>query len=205
MRRPLWITVATAGAVVTAVLGAGFALQQAALKEPPRASLTALRAAGWLERYRLVDSTFTVDGGAAVHGRCVQTWFHSEGRRRRGALLRLDNGVSVLAVPPHTLVVSGGTAAARAVSPLVMLELGGCPRVLARRMQTLAQQRRGLVAKDGTLSFALAATHVTVTLDPRSGAPTGIDVAARTASGSSSVRFLPVTARTLAQLTSSRR
>lgn len=200
MRRLSWTTVGTAGAVVIAVLGAGFVLQRAALKEPPHASDAALRAAAWLERYRLVDSTFSIDGAPAVRGRCLQDWFYAAGRRRRGAVLRLDNGLTVLAVPPHTLTVTGGTAAERATSPLVLLELGGCPRVLARRVQTLAQQRRGLTLKHGSLAFDLKATRVTLALDPRSGAPTAIRIGTRSTDGVSRIRFEKVTRQLRAQL-----
>jgi hypothetical protein len=200
IRRPNWTTVGMAGAVVVAVVGAGFLLQRVALKEPPHASDAALRAAAWLERYRLVDSTFSIGGGPTVHGQCLQDWIVTGGDRRRGAVLRLDDGVTVLAVPPHTLTVSGGTAAERAVSPLVLLELGGCPRVLARRVQTLAQQRSGLALQHGSLVFDLKATHVTMALDPRSGIPTGLRIGTRSISGTSQIRFARVTTRIRSQL-----
>lgn len=200
IRRINWTTVGVAGAVVLAVLGAGFLVQRVALKEPPHASDAALRAAAWLERYRLVDSTFSLDGAPAVRGRCLQDWFYAAGRRRRGAVLRLDDGLTVLAVPPHTLTVTGGTAAERATSPLVLLELGGCPRVLARRVQTLAQQRRGLTLRHGSLAFDLKATRVTLALDPRSGAPIGIRIGTHGADGVSRIRFAKVTTRIRAQL-----
>ena len=200
IRRINWTTVGVAGAVVAAVLGAGFLLQRVALKEPPHASNTALRAAAWLERYRLVESTVSIDGAPAVHGRCIQDWFVEGGRRRRGALLRLGDGVTVLAVPPHTLRITGGTAAERAASPLVLMELAGCPRVLARRVQTLAQQRHGLTLGRDSLAFDLKATRVTMAVDPRSGAPTGIDVSWRGSHGSSRIRFARLSARIRNQL-----
>jgi hypothetical protein len=200
IRRLNWTTLGTAGAVVTAVLGAGFLLQRAALKEPPHASVAALRAAAWLERYRLVDSTVSIGNGPAVHGRCLQDWFYEAGRRRRGAMLRLDNGVTVLAVPPHTLTITGGTAAERAISPLVLMELAGCPRVLARRVQTLAQERRGLTLRNGSLAFDLKATRVTMALDPATGAPTGVHIATRSVAGTSQLRFAKVTTRTRQKL-----
>ena len=194
-RRAAWTTFGVAGAVVTAVLGAGFLLQRATLKDPPRASDAALRAASWLERYRLVDSAFSIDGSRVLHGQCLQDWFDAGGRRRRGALLRLDDGLTLLAVPPHTLTESGGTATTRAASPLVLMELAGCPRVLARRVQTLAQQRRGLTLEHGSLAFDLKATRVTLALDPVSGAPTAIRIATRTAHGAGHIRLAAVTTR----------
>lgn len=189
------MTFGVAGAVVAAVLGGGFALQRTALRSPPQATLAALRAASWLERYRLVDSTITLDGGRVVHGRCLQDWFRTAGRRRRGAILHLDDGYVLLAVPPHTLEPSGGSPAIRTASPLVLMELAGCPRVLARRAQTLAQRRRGLTLAGNRLTFSLKATRVTLVLDPRSGKPLGIDLVAGGAKGTSQIRFTPVTTR----------
>ncbi len=147
------MTLGVALSVAVAALAAGLLVQRVALSEPDSATFSALRAATWLSRYRLVDSTFSVNGGPTVHGQCLQDWFVVAGRRRRGAVLRLDNGVDVLDVPPHTLTVSGGTAADRAVAPLVLLELGGCTRFLERRVETLAQQRRGLTLSGGSLGI----------------------------------------------------
>ena len=186
------VTLGVAGALVAAVVGGGFALQRAALRSPPQATLVGLRAASWFERYRLVDSTITLDG-RVLHGRCLQDWFQVAGRRRRGATLHLDDGYVLLAVPPHTLEPSGGSAATRTTSPLVLMELAGCPRVLARRVQTLAQQRRGLSYTGDRLRFALKATRVTLALDPRSGKPMGVDLVARGTKGTSRLRFTPVT------------
>jgi hypothetical protein len=174
------------------VVCAGFVLQRVALPQPPASSDAAMRAAAWLGRYRLVDSTFTFQG-RTVHGRCLQDWFQAEGRRRRGAVLRLADGFTLLAVPPHTLISSGGTAAERAASPLVLLELGGCPRVLARRIQTLAQQRTGIDIVHGALRFDLDATQVTMPLAAASGMPTAIRVVTPSTTGAGQIRFQRVT------------
>jgi hypothetical protein len=189
---PFWVMSATAFALLLAVVGVGFGLQRVALPQPPAASDAALRAAAWLGRYRLVDSTFTFQG-RTVHGQCLQDWFNREGRRRRGAVLRLDDGFTLLAVPPHTLVSAGGTAAERAASPLVLLELGGCPRVLARRIQTLAQQRTGIDVVHGALRFGLDATQVTMTLAAATGMPTAVRVVTPSVTGSGQIRFQRVT------------
>jgi hypothetical protein len=191
--RSTWTTVGTAAGVAVAVVAAGFLLLRAVLPPPPHASNAALRAASWLERYRLVDSTFAVKGGPTVHGTCLQDWFTVDGHRRRGALLTLDDGFRLLDVPPHTLIGSGGTAADRAASPLVLLELAGCPRVLARRVQTLAQQRRGLTLAGEKLAFDLDATRVTLSLAPASGMPTAVSIVSRSTSGAGRIRFRRVT------------
>jgi hypothetical protein len=189
---PVWVTAGVAAGVVGAVVGAGFLVQRVVLPEPPHTSLVALRAATHLQRHRLVDSTFTL-AGSTVHSRCVQDWFNVGGHRRRGAVLRLDSGFVLLAVPPHTLVSSGGTAAQRAAPPLVLMELGGCPRVLARRLETLAQQRRGLTLRDDRLSFSLKGTRVALTLAPSTGAPLGVSVASSGVRESGRIRFIRMT------------
>ena len=197
MRRvlgPGWVTMGVAAAAVAAVLGTGFVVQRVALRTPSPAMLAALRAATWFERYRLVDSTITLDG-RAVHGRCLQDWIEAGGRRRRGAVLRLDDGYVLLAVPPHTLSATGGSAQTRATSPLVLMELAGCPRVLARRLQTLAQERRGLTYTHGRLGFALKGTRVVLTLERGTGRPLAVGLAASAQRGESHLRFTPVTTR----------
>jgi hypothetical protein len=196
---PGWVSFAVVAVVVGAVLGAGVLVQRVALRTPTPAALAALRAATQLQRHRLVESTFTV-GGTSVHGRCVQDWFSVGGRRRRGAALRLDNGFVLLAVPPHTLVSSGGTAAQQAMSPLVLMELGGCPRVLARRLETLAQQRRGLTLRDDRLVFTLKGTRIALTLARATGAPLRVEVASPAARGSGRIHFIRMTARLRQQL-----
>lgn len=186
------VTLGVAGALTAAVLGAGFAVQKA-LPTPPHASQTAIRAARWFERYRLVESTFTLGDGPTVHGTCLQDWFTLEGHRRRGAALRLDSGFVLLAVPPHTLEARGGTVVQSATPPLVLLELGGCPRVLARRLSTLAAQHRGLTQTGNTLAFDLKGTRVRLTLDRRSGRPLALRVVTSAATGTSQIRFTAVT------------
>jgi hypothetical protein len=195
MSRGAWTTIGVAGALLAAILGAGFAVQRATLPTPPHASDVALRAATWFQRYRLVESEFTLANGPTMHGTCLQDWFAIDGHRRRGAALRLDSGFVLLAVPPHTLEARGGTVVQSATPPLVLLELGGCPRVLARRLATLAMQRSGLRLAHNKLTFTLKATRVTLTLAPHTGMPVALAVVARDAAGSSQLRFTAVTTR----------
>jgi len=190
-----WVTAGVAGVIAAAVLGTGFVVQRTSLPVPPPAAQTALRAATWFQRYRLVESAFRIGDGPTVHGTCLQDWFIVGGHRHRGAALRLDSGFVLLAVLPHTLQARGGTIVQSATPPLVLLELGGCPRVLARRLATLATQRRGLTQTGNTLAFTLKATHIRLTLDPRSGLPVALRVVARDAEGVGRIRFATVTTR----------
>jgi hypothetical protein len=186
------VTLGVALAVVVVTLAAGFTIQRVALSEPSTATFSAIRTATWLSRYRLTASTFTVNGGPTVHGECLQDWFAPNGHRLRGAVLRLDDGFVLLDVPPHTLTTTGGTAAERALDPLVLLELGGCTRLLQRRVETLAQQRQGLTASGNRLGFALKGTRISMTLDAQK-VPVAIALTSRYARGSSSIRFERVT------------
>ncbi|HLX21222.1 MAG TPA: hypothetical protein VKR23_13820 [Gaiellaceae bacterium] len=192
MRRGGWITAGVAATVVAAVLGAGFVVQRSVLPMPKEESLVALRAATWLQRHRLVESSFTVNGGATVTSSCLQDWFVVDGKRSRGALLRADDGYVLFAVPPHTLLARGAQGV-ESSSPLVLLELAGCPRVLVRRLDTLAQERQGLTLANGRLGFVLKGTHITLTLDTSSGAPTAVAVTSAKASGRARIRFVSLT------------
>jgi hypothetical protein len=169
-----------------ALLGAGLGVQHVALREPAPETKVALKAAQWLQRYRLVESSVRLDGAPALRGSCVQTWFDG----KRGALLKLSDGFQLLAVPPHTLQASGGTHGEQGLSPLVLLELGGCPRLLGHRLATLAQQRRGLELSGNELRLALKGTRIVLALEPSSRRPVGISVVGR---GTSTIRLRPLT------------
>jgi hypothetical protein len=195
------VTLGVAISVAAVTLVAGLLVQRVALSEPSSTTFDALRTATWMSRYRLVTSTFSVNGGPTVHGECLQDWFAPGGRRRRGAVLRLDDGLVVFAVPPHTLVVTGGTAAEHAIQPLVLLELGGCTRVLQRRIDTLVQQRRGITVSRGRLAFVLKGTRVTLSLDAAK-IPVGIAVVSPHARGSSRIRFERVSPQVRRRLSS---
>jgi hypothetical protein len=196
MRRSVAVTLATAAATIAAMIFAGVLLQSLALSQPSEGRRAALRAALWLQRFRLVDSVVRIGDARPVHARCLRTWFVRDGRRRRGSALRLDNGFALNAILPHTLESSGGTAAERAVNPLVLLELGGCPGVLARRLGTLAQRLSGATVTVGrrtALHFDLKATHLTLYLDPKTGRPTDLRVRAPGVQGSSRLSFTRLT------------
>lgn len=194
------MTLGVAASVVALVLGGGFVLQRVALRTPPPASEKALHAAQWLQRYRYVSSTFAL-GGRTVHGECLQDWFQAEGARRRGAVLRLDDGFTLVDIPPHTLEARGGTAAARAAPPLVLLELAGCPRLLARRLDTLAMGREGLVQSGDAVVFSLKGTRLRVGLQPRSDLPVSVGVVGGGLRIASRIRFAPMTTAMRRRLT----
>jgi hypothetical protein len=180
------VAVAVTCAACAALLGAGLGVQHVALREPAPESRVALKAAQWLQRYRLVESSVRLNGVPALRGRCVQTWFHG----RRGVLLRLSDGFQLLAVPPHTLRARDGKHGEQQLSPLVLLELGGCPRMLGHRLSTLAQQRRGLELSGNELRLGLKGTRIVLALEPGTRRPIGISVVGR---GSSTIRLRPLT------------
>jgi hypothetical protein len=188
MTRRALVTAAAAAAVVATLVGGAFALQASALRAPSASSLTALRAATWLHRYRLVDSVFRVDGGRPRHATCVQTWFHEQGGNHVGAVMRLDDGFVLLAVPPHTLASRGGTPAERSASPLALLELAGCPRVLARSLETAARDRAVRLGRT-RLRLVVGGTRLTITLEAASGRPVALAVSGPRIRGSSRIRY----------------
>jgi hypothetical protein len=196
-RKAVAVTLAAAAATVAGLIGAGLLMQRVALTEPSSARQAALQAAIWLQRYRLVDSVFQIGSIRHVHGRCLQTWFVRDGQSRRATALRLDDGYALNAVLPHTLESSGGTASEQALSPLVLLELGGCPRVLAQRLATLAQRLQGVTLTKGprrqALHFDLKGTRLTLHLDWKTYRPLAVDVATAILRGSSQIRFIRLT------------
>lgn len=177
-------------AVCAALLAAALAVQHVALREPAPESRVALKAAQWLQRYRLVESSVRLHGTPVLRGSCVQTWFDG----KRGALLRLSDGFQLLAVPPHTLEARGGTHGEQRLSPLVLLELGGCPRLIGRRLATLAQQRHGLQLTGDQLRLTLKGTRLVLGLEPSTHRPVAVSVAGR---GTSTIRLRPLTPEAL--------
>jgi hypothetical protein len=186
----LLVPVLVTTAACAALLGAGFAVQHVALREPAPESRVALKASQWLQRYRLVESSVQLNGKPVLHGSCVQTWFDG----KRGALLRLSDGFQLLAVLPHTLRATGGTHGERQLSPLVLLELGGCPRLIGHRLATLAQQRRGLELIGNQLRLTLKGTRIVLDLEPSTRRPVAISVEGR---GASAIRLRPLTPKAL--------
>jgi hypothetical protein len=203
-RSGIAVTVAVATATVGGLTGAGVLVQRVALREPGPARQVALRAAVWLQRYRLVDSVFQIGSAQPVHGRCVQTWVVRDGQRHRATALRLDDGYMLNAIQPHTLESSGATANEQAHSPLVLLELGGCPRPLAARLATLAQGLARVTVTSGAhqtaVRFNLKNTRLTLYLDPRTYRPLALDVATHTIRGSSKIHFVRLTPELLKRI-----
>jgi len=111
------------------VAGAAWALQVAGLPRPDPGGLVAAKAMSWFTRDRLVESTFTLDGGAPVRSRCSRVDLHVRGDVQPAARLELA-GSPVLTVPfgPST---HGQVPARPQGLTLARLQLAGCPPVLA--------------------------------------------------------------------------
>lgn len=132
MMRPFLASLLAALVMGAMAFGAGWAVQAGVLPAPQRTAVIAARAAAWLDRYRLVDSTFSVGAGSPVHATCVQTWFPTAtGGSNRGTVLRLGSGSTVITVLRHQLDVLDKRHREPLGLTLAQLELAGCPRVLA--------------------------------------------------------------------------
>jgi hypothetical protein len=160
--------------MAVAVAAAGFGVQAAGLRRAPRANVVAARAADWLLRYRSSTSTFRL-GGRTVHGLCRHGWFEGAHERfARGTLLVFDNGASVRALPPRTLLRHGLPR----LRSITALDLAGCTHVLGPRIATLAQfdndveLSRALVR--GQPAFALRFERMTLLVSARTGRPLGV-------------------------------
>jgi hypothetical protein len=120
-------TVAIAGLVAAAIVGAGFGLQSVGLPQAARGNEAAVRAATWFMRFRLTSSSVRVDGHV-LHARCYHGWFDGgHGRDQQGTLLEFRRQLAVRDLRRHPSAVS-----------LSALELAGCTDVLGPRVASYA-------------------------------------------------------------------
>jgi hypothetical protein len=207
-----FVALVTRPALVAVILGGLFAatffLQETVLPRAARGANDALRMLTWFEHRHLVASSILIDG-RHVHGLCADTWLPIRGRRKaRGDLLRLDDGFTLFSSPGRRLVQVGGTRTDRALSPLVELELGGCPRLLSRYLESNAQHRRifgmkrtflrGVALVDVTIP--IDASRLTLFAEARRYRLVSLAVVARRVGGRSEIRFARMTASVLRAL-----
>ncbi len=154
----------------------GFGLQAAGLRRTPQANVVAARAATWMLRYRFATSTLHL-GGRVVHGRCFHGWIEGRhDRRARGTILVLDDGASIRAIDPSTLLSLGP----RRLLPVSALELAGCTKVLGDRVAALAEfdsqvhLRRTSIL--GRPVFALHFQQLTLLVSAKTDRPLGVSL-----------------------------
>jgi hypothetical protein len=184
------------------VFTAGWGAQAGFLPAPGRAAIIAARATGWLSRYRLTDSTISIDRRAPVHATCVETWFRgANGEARRETLLRLGGGSTVVALQQHRLDVFGAQHRQAAWLTRAEVALAGCPRLLGDAI-TVADQSPGairIIPSHGIAQRTIALEVLTpprrlsVRLASRTDKPIGLSISTRAWYGQSSIRLAPVT------------
>lgn len=202
MMRPFLASLPAALAMGAMVFGAGWAVQAAVLPAPQRAAVIAARAAAWLDRYRLVDSTFSIGNGSPVHATCAQTWFPTaSGGSDRGTLLRLGSGFTVITDLPHDLDVLGRQHREPPWLTRAQLQLAGCPRLLADNIvvaaQSLGRVSVSLGRAMGQRAFLLHVLarnrRLIVYLAQRTGKPIGVSITDRGWHGHSVIRLARAT------------
>ena len=152
----------------------GFGLQAAGLRRTPQANVVAARPAAWMLRYRFATSTLHI-GDRLVRGWCFHGWIEGRHERpARGTILVLDNGASVRAIDPSTLLAQGP----RRLLPISALELAGCTQVLGNRIAALAQfdnhvhlHRTSIL---GQPVFALRFQRLTLLVSAKTDRPLGV-------------------------------
>lgn len=195
--RSTLVPVLVGAGIGAAVLTGSWALQTATLPPPQPGNAAGARAVAWLLRHRLVESTLLV-GGRVVHGRCLQTWLPGRHGSVRGALLQLDDGVTVLDAPGRTLDSEPWEPRWLAAAQLV---LGGCSRILGSRIAQLVQHHPGVrvarVFAAGRPALALhvpmPGTRLTVFLAARTDRPVALRATGPRFSARSRLRFVRLT------------
>ena len=194
------MTLLVAAAVGAAVLAAGFAVQAAALPAPHRGALVLARAASWLNRYRFVESAFTVEGHRTVRGRCLEGWFPAGGTElRRGTVLHFGRTGTIASLDGRPLQIAGIAPNARLA--VLRLELAGCPRLLGPAIASFAQSlpdvrvERVTVAGRPAIGFALPLQHgrLEVYVTPLTNKPIALHLTNRFLDGRSLIRLAPLT------------
>lgn len=202
MMRPFLASLLAALVMGAMAFGAGWAVQAGVLPAPQRTAVIAARAAAWLDRYRLVDSTFSIGRGSSVHATCAQTWFPTAaGSSARGTVLRLGSGSTVVTLQPHDLDVLGRRHREPLWVTRAQLELAGCPRLLADTIAGAAQSLgRVSVSPGRAMGRHVLLLHVLtrprrliVYLASRTGEPIGLSITDRGWHGHSLIRLARVT------------
>jgi hypothetical protein len=203
MRRPFLGSLLGAVVIGAAVFAVAWGVQIGALPTPQRAAVIGARVAGWLYRYRRVDSIFSINGTRPARATCVQTWFPVEsGGVVRGTLLRLDGRATAITLVPHDLDVVGRHHQEAQWVARAQLELAACPRLLADSIAGADQSAGRIRVSTAHISGrAVLLLHVLarnrrllVTLSPRNDEPVGLSITAAGGwRGRSVIHLAPVT------------
>lgn len=187
----------------------GWAVQGLVLPRPTRADEVAARAAGWMLRHQFVVSSFRLNGGPPIRGRCLQHWFPtSTGASDRGTLLELSSGVILAGIHPSQLTVRHAGAPEPFPLRLAQLELAGCPSTLASQLAQPIQAGRPLHLSDDGAELAVVVptprATLTVFVDRHTDTPIAIVLRSRHFHGFSRIHLAPVDARMLRALQQTR-
>jgi hypothetical protein len=206
--RGVLVTVAVACLVACGAAVTGWGLQAAVLPPPTKAARVTARAVSWLLRYRLVDSRFRIGDGPPVRGECLQAWIpapHHAGEDR-GTVLALDTG-RTLVVSPEGVRLLGPRRPEPKTLPLVQLDLGGCPRMLAPRLAAILQTKHIHVERAFAAGYPALAirvqtkrTRLVVYVTPRTFKPFAVAVDSRRYRAHSRIRLTRLTPARLERL-----
>lgn len=188
--------------IAVGALVAAWSVEAAGLPAPEHADLVGARTTGWLMRYRYAESTIHIRHLPTLRGRCLQGWFPGPyGRERRGTLLSLSNGETLLAIPSHRVVVDGARRSQPSALSLIELQLAGCPRILGRRLARVVQSDlrlhalRAFVDGGPAVALRMSRSHPRLTLyvRPLTDEIVGVSATGRRYSGRSAVRLTRLT------------
>lgn len=179
-------------AIAGVAVGAGYGLQRAALREPPRGERLAARIEGRLLQYRYVRSTIHIPGEPARRAECLEGWLpRKDGRPAgRGAEILFADGEKLL-LGDRKAVRVGAAPKPVPIPPIAEVQLAGCGRAItnhiygrlvgvrrisARATTFLGQQARSLGVRTRRTRFWLY-------VDRRTLFPIGLRVEAKRKGG----------------------
>lgn len=196
-RRRRSASLVVAGLLSAAFLASGWIAQVSVLPRATRADEVAASAAGWMLHHQFVLSSFRINSGRLIRGRCLQHWFPTtSGATDRGTLLELSSGVTLAGIHPSELTVRRASAREPFPLRLAQLELAGCPSMLARLLAQPAQagQPLHLTTLNNELAVVVPTSRATLTIavDRRTDKPLAITLHSRRFHGASRIRLEPV-------------
>jgi hypothetical protein len=189
-------------AIAGTAVGAGYGLQRAALREPPRSERLAARIEGRLLQFRYVRSTIHIPGEPPRRAECLEGWLpRKDGRPAgRGAKILFADGEKLL-LGDRKAVRLAPAPRPVLIPPIAEVQLAGCGRALTNHIYGRLVGIRRIAARKATflgkparsLGVHTRRTRFWLYADLKTLFPVGLRVEARGTTAWSRVRQVKLT------------